>query len=267
MPDDGRGELLATLADGNAEGALHDVRPEMAALKREELRAVNVNIPAAATTVLGAVAFLLSLREQIVRLPLFPIRSLDNLAKYALAAWWTHERDLTTAVRKRAIARLGKRARELFQLMYVSAPPLAFVGALGSTALEQKRGPMALAGNLAKLTRAYRRSWEAIGGKTLVTEQDLSEAETIAGKLMAIGSLGDSAEVDQVAAHDDCVRAFTLMDRAYDWCRRAAAYLCADDPEWESKVPRYRGGKGSHRRPRKKPGDEGGGTDPTGAPV
>ena len=269
MPDDGRAVPLASLADGDADGALRDVRPEMAALRPEEIRRVNVPIPAAASVILGAVPFLLSLREEIVRLPRFPIRCLDNLAKYALAAWWAHERDVTTEDRKRAMARLGKRARELLQLLRVSAPPLAFVGAIGdveSTELARKRGPAALAGNLAKLTRAYRRSWDEIAGKSLVREEHLVEAETVAGKLMAIGSLGESAEVDQVAAHDDRVRAYTLMDRAYEWCRRAAAYLCADDPEWESKVPPYRGRWSGPRRKGAPPSGEGSG-EPEGAPV
>jgi hypothetical protein len=73
-----------------------------------------------------------------------------------------------------------------------------------------------------------------------VTRALLETAQTLGSKLMAVASLDDSSELRRVRGHEDAIRAFSLMDIAYEQCRRAALFLCDGVEDVEAKMPNYR---------------------------
>jgi hypothetical protein len=104
-----------------------------------------------------------------------------------------------------------------------------------------------MAGDLVSLAVLFQASWEMIEGKTLVTAALLEQAKMVGSKLMAVASLDESADFERARVHDEAARAFTLMDRAYEQIRRAAAFLCFGMLDVDEHLPNYR----AKRRPRR----------------
>ena len=183
-----------------------------------------------------------TLRPLIQQLPLFEMRNLDNLRKYALATWLTNNRNLPKSERKREVDRLLARAIPIRDRLFIAAPSLVFDRVLDKAqveSIERRRGPRRVAGDIEKLASMYLAAGDAITGKSIVTIAMAREAEILATRLMGLASLDDSVDFDRVKAIDDFVRAFFLLDRAYTQCRRAADYLCFGDPRLATLVPNY----------------------------
>src|SRR4051812_29389670 len=72
------------------------VKPDMAALKTDELLQVSLDISAAIATVLGVLPEAKRLREQMVKdLPTFDVARFDKLEDYAMALGFAHAKYLS----------------------------------------------------------------------------------------------------------------------------------------------------------------------------
>lgn len=210
--------------------AFTHVEAEMAALDADKLAAINVDIPRAVVTALGARPALLTLRPRIVEeLPRFPLASLDKLETYALAAWYAHLLSLPAAPSENAHKLLVEEATALRSRMLVAAEALAHGNLLDAKHVAQIRsgkGHIDMASDLVALSTLFTNNWAAIEGKTVVTSDEIERAATLGPELLIALGVREQAPArspSQIA--DQRKRAFTLLVRAHDDCRRAASYL------------------------------------------
>lgn len=213
-----------------AANALAKVEAEMAALQPTDLAPINVDIPRAVATALGARPALFALRPRIVKeLPYFPIASLDELDTYALAAWYAHLLSLPAKPNESAHKPLVSEATALRSSLLVAAQALAHRNLVDPAHVEQIRrglGHIDLASDLVALATLFTNSWSDIEGKTTVTLLEVERAQTLGPELLAAIGVRDGAvrrPASQLA--DRRRRAFTLFARAYDDCRQAVGYL------------------------------------------
>lgn len=203
---------------------------EMAELDGDKLAAINVDIPRAVVTALGALPALLALRPRIVaELPKFPIASLDKLHTYALAAWYAHLLSLPPAPPENAHKGLVDKAAALRSDLLVAAEALTHRNLLDSKHVAQIRsgkGHIDMASDLVALATLFTNNWADVTGKTAVTLEEIERAAALGPELLiALGVREQAPERSPSQIADQRRRAFTLLVRAYDDCRRAASYL------------------------------------------
>lgn len=206
------------------------VEAEMAALDGGRLAPINVDIPRAVVTALGARPALLSLRPRIVEeLPRFPLASLDKLETYALAAWYAHLLSLPAAPTENAHKPLVEEATALRADLLIAAEALAHRKLVDPGHVAQIRsgkGHIDMASDLVALSTLFTNNWAAIEGKTVVTSDEIERAAILGPELLIALGVREQAPArspSQIA--DQRKRAFTLLVRAYDDCRRAVSYL------------------------------------------
>ena len=239
--------------------ALQATLQELRALADEDLLRVNVDIPRACTVVLAAVPAIQALRPLIERLPGHDVGAVDNLERYAVAAYCAHLQ--VTQSRDPAVAReVAQRAMPVRTTLLVQAQALAQLGAIapGSALgmLPSGTGYLDVAYDLVTLARVLRQSWSTIAGKAPFGLADVDRADELGRELLA--AIG-AREAPNVEVLDQRTRAFTLLVRAYDTCRRAVAYLRWAEGDVDTIVPSL-----FKRSPRRAAGATDGATAPAG---
>lgn len=221
--------VLAPGSSRNAAVAFELVKDEMASLDADELARINVDIPRAVATVLSALPALLALRPTIARdLPTFPLDALDKLETYALAAFYAHVVSLSGDEADGEYATLVDEATALRRALLVAAEALAHRDLLNSSTVARIRsgqGRVDLAGDLVSLSDLFRDAWPAVETKTAVTRAEVDRAASLASLLMAALGARSAKKREPSVVKDQRRRAFTLLARAYDQCRRAVSYL------------------------------------------
>jgi len=233
--------------------ALALVEREIAALDGDKLAAINVDIPRAVVTALGALPALMSLRPRIVEeMPRFPIASLDKLHTYALAAWYAHLLTLPPTEPENGDKALIDEATALRSDLLVAAEALAHRKLLDAKHVAQIRsgkGHIDTANDLVALATLFTNEWDAVEGKTAVTMAEIERAATLGPRLLA--TLGMRQQVqDRSPAQlaDQRRRAFTLLVRAYDECRRAVTYLRWSEGDANKIAPSLYGSRGKAKK-------------------
>ncbi len=211
-----------------AEKAFAEVKAELAALPPDEVRRVTVDVPFAVTLALGAVPRLAALRPAIVKaLPLHPIETLDRLETYAFAAYYAHLLTLPAAKSEPERAKLLDEARSLRGALLLGAEALAARSLVDAALVEKVRsgsGHVDMAGDLIALGSLLGGAWGAIHDKTAITLEEVQRAGAL-GALLLVALSEDAQAAAASDSGEDRARAFTLLFRAYDECRRAVAYL------------------------------------------
>lgn len=108
-----------------AKSAFEEIRDELASLSAEEVLAVNIDIPRAASIALGAEPHIRAHEPDIKRtLPSHDLKSLRKLRTYALAAVYAHL-DSLPANKRTDLSALTSEAAELKSRLLVAAEALA----------------------------------------------------------------------------------------------------------------------------------------------
>lgn len=236
-----------------AAAAFDQVAPEMAALSKDALAPINIDIPRAVSQVLGALPGLLPMRPVIAKhMPIHDVGLLDRLETYALAAWYAHLVWLSSAGAGNALKPLLAEAVPLRENLLSDAEALARRGLLDAEAVAEiraGRGHIDTANDLVALSALFSASWAEISGKTAATEEEVNRAGTLGPELLAaLGVRERGAPHAPTDAADSRARAFTLFVRAYDQTRRAIAYLRWDEGDLDTIAPslyKGRGGRGA----------------------
>jgi len=236
----------------NAAIAFERVKDEMAALHADELVRINVDIPRAVATALGALPALIALRPTIVKtLPTFPLEAIDKLETYALAAYYAHIVSLSGDEADNEYAALVEEATALRRTLLVAAEALAHRGLLDSSAVARIRsgqGHLDLAGDLVALADSFRDAWPAVGTKTAITRAEVDRAASLASLLMAAIGARSSKKREPSIVKDQRRRAYTLLARAYDECRRAVSYLRWSHGDAGTIVPAFAGPRSKRKK-------------------
>ena len=231
--------------------AFERVLPEMQALPEESLAVINLDIPTAVTTALGALPEIMAHRERAAALPGFDLSSFDALATYTYALGHAHAIFLGTASASSSLQALGEAAAESRELLLSDAEALARRGLLEPERLQELKGPPGyrnIAFDLLALATILRESWSAIEGKTALRQDELSAAEVLAEQLIRAVGVREQAPHVIATSSEMRQRAFTLFVRAYDQARRAVRFLRWDDGDHDAIAPSLYAGRSNGRR-------------------
>ncbi len=230
----------APSAPNAAADAFAKIEPELAALTPEEIAPITVDVSAAVTAVLAAAPKILAFRDAIVeQLPLHPIEQLDELATYAHGAWYAHLLHTYANGSPEAAKAMIDEAQKLREDLLVAAEALAHRGMLDAdavAAIRKGHGHADTAGDLTALAVLFKASWSKISAKTAVEKSEVDRAEELGPAVMVAIAVRKSG-AKSTDAEGQRARAFTLLARAYDGCRRAVSYLRWSEGDTDTIAP------------------------------
>ncbi|AUX37251.1 MULTISPECIES: hypothetical protein [Sorangium] len=240
-------------APDEAAEAFAQIEPELDRI--EKVVPINVDIPRAVAVAVGAVPHLKALRARFLEeLPRFPIEALDKLMSYALGAWYAHLLALPAGPGQDGLKPLLEEASALRADLLVAAEALAhkgFVDAGRVAEIRSGNGHLDTANDLVALAALFGESWGAVKHKTTVEWPDVERASKLGPELLvALGARNQPGVPAPKAADpaDRRARAFTLLVRAYDQCRRGVTYLRWVEGDYDAIAPSLFAGRGGARR-------------------
>jgi hypothetical protein len=209
--------------------AFADSKPHRDALRPDEVQRVNLDIPSAVATALGALPEILSVRSDVVKhLGTFDITHFDRLQTYAMALSHAFARGKTSLSETHKLPDLNLEGTALRDTLFTDMAALAKRGLVDPDAFKSCKGYTGyknVASELLVLVSAGRDSWSRIEGRCGITREELDRAEKITGHMLRLLGLRGQAPEIVAAAAEDRDRAFTLFVRSYDQIRRAVIYL------------------------------------------
>lgn len=214
---------------------------EMRALPDDELMIVNLDIPTAVTTVLGALPQIRAMRPQIVAaMQTFDIAQFDKLEAYTMAAGYANSVYLAASQPSESIEKLAEEGGTVRDLLVAEAATLAQRHLIDGQRLKDLKGANGyrnLATDLFTLAAMVRDVWPTLGGKTTLQLAELDQAETLGDRLLtAVGQREQGPAVVATSA-ENRQRAFTLFINAYDNVRRAVTFLRWHEEDFEEIAP------------------------------
>jgi hypothetical protein len=212
-----------------AHRVLERVKADLAALPKEHILSINLDVPATVATVLGVLPEVQTLREQIAgELPSFDIARFDRLEDYALALSYADARYLGAMQSPDDVELLATQASKLRQKLLTEAKAFVYAGVLREDQLadlQRANGEKSTATDLLLLTDVLLREWPQIEGKTVMTVASLEEASRVARQLLRAVEAREQGPARVAQAIELRLRAYTALLRAYDDARRAVTYL------------------------------------------
>lgn len=206
------------------------VKAELEALEHDEVVALNVDLEQAVSTALGASVRLQALRPGFARLDFADEHEPDRLAVYAYAALYTHVLAGQVASRDERLPKLLDEALPLRERLLGTAELMAELGELSRqpvAAIRSGTGHLDIASCLIALACLFEANWSRLNGRVPVTREQVARARMVGRELYEV--IGTRRYVPAPIPMDDPgrlrARAFTLLVRSYDRCRRAVVAL------------------------------------------
>ncbi len=239
---------------------------EIRAVPTSEVIPINIDIPTAVTTALGAMPEIRALRPRMVaEIPQFDMARFDKLEAYTLAAGHAHALFLAASAPTESIDELSTSATASRALLLSDASALANRGLLDGQRLKDLKGPSSLrnlAFDLFALAALLRDNWTKIEGKTALQPIELDKAETLADRLLTAVGLRELGPAIVAASAENRQKAFTLFVSAYDQARRAVSFIRWNEGDVDDIAPSLYAGRTTGRRAKSAPTPA-----PTGAPT
>jgi hypothetical protein len=243
------------------------VEAEIRALPEAELVPVNIDVQGAVTTVLGALPELSALRPELVELKDFDLASFDKLRDYSLALGYTHAMYRVAAGPSDSLTALATELTELRDMLEADATALAKRGILDEAQVSKLRdgsGYKNIAFEVVGLVGLLRDRWDAIQGRSAISETELEHAGQLAQELVTKLGVREQAPAVAGAAAVLRQRAFTLFANTYDEVRRAVSYLRWHENDVDEIAPSLFAGRGGRGAPPDPATDS---TVPYGTPI
>jgi hypothetical protein len=232
--------------------ALDAVRDELAAIPKDDLVGINLEIPSAAMTALGCAPQVRAFRAQIAaELPTFDLATYDKLETYALAAGQAHTQYLAASAPAEPVQDLFDALLELRELLVSDVTALAKRKLLDGARLNELQGPVGyknVAFDVLLLCAMLRDHWSAVAGRTGVQPSELDRAEILADRLATAVALRDQGAAATSEAAELRVRAFTRFVKAYDQARRVLTFLRWNEDDVDTVIPSLYAGRGGRRK-------------------
>jgi hypothetical protein len=221
------------------------IQAEMAAIPRDQLMTLNVDVASTVATTIGCLPKLASLRPQIVaEVGGFKLHFFDKLETYAMALMHAQAEYSASAPAPEPIDELNAEltiTRDLF-LKDVTALEARNLLEFRASELSGTPGFKHLTKDVLLLCSVLRNHWAAIQGRTAVVLEDLDEAEHKAKRLLAAVGLREQTSRAATAQAEMRQRAFTLFARAHDEVRRVVTYLRWHEDDANALFPTVFGG-------------------------
>lgn len=227
--------------------AYESLLPEIMKVSREDFLGVNLEIPAAVTTVLGAISEIKKMREECAEhLPKFDLMVFERIEPLARAMGYAHSRHKAASLPTMPLQELSERVVDVREILALDWSAMARRGMVDGKRLAELKGTTGFknqAFDLLTLVAMMREVWPRIQGKTAVTAPELDDAESLADQLLI--AVGEREQLPAVTAATADVRqaAYTLFLRSYDELRRAAEYLRWHEGTADALVPSLYAGK------------------------
>jgi hypothetical protein len=145
------------------------VEQELRAVPKGELLALNLDVPSAVATVLGAWPELWALRDQVAKFPGFDISRSDKLRDYALALAHAHGVFRGSMGPPDGIAQMAEELATLRDMLFADAMALAKRGVFDQARIGKLRsgpGYESLAFDVVGLVQIFRERWADIANRT-----------------------------------------------------------------------------------------------------
>jgi hypothetical protein len=233
--------------------------PAAQALRAEDLVTINIDVPSAVTTAVGALPQIMPYRDKAAALPGFDVSAFDQLETYTFATGVAHTLYMGASAGPAELVKLNEQAMGLRNVLYADAVALATRGLISGDRIGEFKaniGYKNLAFDLMALSGVIRQNWDKIVGKTAITLGDLDQADLLCDQI--VSAVGTKEQAPVVAAESSIQRQrhFTLFVNAYDQVRRAISFLRWDEDDLESIAPSLyagRGGRGKTDNPQPTP--------------
>lgn len=223
--------------------AFASVRPEIDAVPDDLLVKVNVDIPHAAATGMGAAEGLQGLLPDLCRLPDYDARPVRVIGTYAGAALHAHLLAMEPIPRDTRLPAMLQEAARLRGDLRIVAEALGRFDLLSAdhvAALRIGRSRVQLANGLCALATIFDQKWSELESRVPITRAMVDRAASLGADLHAAlgkGRLISAVERDGSDRRRTRVRAFTLFVRAYEHCRRGVAFLRCVHGDVDQYVP------------------------------
>ncbi|HEX2733327.1 MAG TPA: hypothetical protein VHM70_17070 [Polyangiaceae bacterium] len=226
--------------------AFKRVEAEIKAVPTEQLVPINFDPRGVVATILGAYPEIIALRSQLNTLP-FDISIVDKLKDYALALGHAHARCMQAVEAGSELAELGSEGSAIRDRLQADAQGLAKRGIMNPKLLDKFRngnGYKNIAFDVVGLAEAFLDVWDKLGGKTLVTREELEHAREVGNRLIEQLGLREQGPAEKDQASIVRQQAYVLCAHAYDEVRQAVAYIRRHEQDAEQIAPSLFAGRG-----------------------
>jgi hypothetical protein len=214
---------------------------EIRAVPDDELTIVNLDIPTAITTVLGALPQIRAMRPQIIaNMQQFDIARFDKLEAYTMAVGYANSLYLAASQPSESIEKLAEEGGTVRDLLVAEATTLAQRHLIDGQRLKDLKGANGyrnLATDLFTLAAMVRDVWPNLGGKTTLQLAELDQAETLGDRLLTTVGQREQGPAVVATSAENRQRAFTLFIKAYDNVRRVVTFLRWHEDDVEEIAP------------------------------
>jgi len=216
-----------------------------------EIVPINIDIPSAVFTTLGALPEIVALRPRIAAMSEYDIASFDKLEAYALAVGYAHGLWLLASQPAESIDELSQEGVQKREVLFKDASALAQRHLIDGQKLKELKGPVGfrnLTFDLIALSALLRNSWSAIQGKTALTLAEIDQVQVLADRLAT--AVGVREQGPAIVAEAAAIRqqAFTLFVNAYDLARRAVIFLRWNEGDADDIAPSLYAGRNTGKR-------------------
>jgi hypothetical protein len=252
------GQITSTPESDAAEfvAGFQRVEAEIRAVSERELVPVNVDVPSAVATVLGALPEIRALRGTFAQLMGFDIARFDKLRDYTLALGHTHAIYRGATGPSDGLSALVESVTALRDMLEADALALAKRKILDEAQVTKLRGGSGyknIAFEVAGFVGLFREHWDSIKGRSALQQDELEHAGELAQQLVTAIGMKEQGPVVVNAASALRQRAFTLFTNAYDDVRRAVSYLHWSDGGADDIAPSLYAGRGGRGTPDQPP--------------
>lgn len=214
-----------------ASAAFEELAEEIASIRDEDVLPINVDIERAASIALAAASHLAPLAPQFKALPDFDHQTAGRLRTYALAALYAHVVANEASQDEGRFTPVLQEATKLRELLLGAAELLSLFGLVSAERVADIRagtGHLDTASDLIALHALFVEHWKRVDGKTPVTREQVERAGVLGTEMHELVASRKFAAPGEPAPDDPQrvrARAFTLLVRKYDECRRGVTYL------------------------------------------
>jgi len=244
-------QFISNVAGADYEQSLEKIKAEAMALKPEEKRTINVEIPAAVLTSIGALPKLVPFVAQISSLPSYDVKLFENFRDYTLALHLVQARYTHARAPKEQLPAMLVDATRRRDILLGDCGALIARGLLSKSCVSEYKGMSGyknVAFDLTGLVELMTETWPQIVGKTMLTKEELDAHRAFALEFVQATAYRDMPPDAAASLGDMRQRVYTLFFRAYDQVRRAIIFLRWDEDDADTIIPSLFAGRGGNAK-------------------
>ncbi len=248
-------QLIINCAPEEVRGkdAYERVKEDWATLDASRLRQVNLDIPTATRTILGALPALQALREQLTQeLPSFDLQQLDDLEDGVVALLYVQARYVMATRPADDLVALYDSARGLRRRLRLDAKALAERGLFDARKLEAltgRTGHINVGLDLQSLSHELEAVWPQISDHCAIRREELEAATQMGTRLLRVVGVRKQPSAALKSLAEERQRGFTVVIQAWEAMRAAVRYLRRAQRDAHRLAPNLYTGKPRRAKP------------------